>query len=303
MKYQFLIPYTVGGTTCKEAHLLEDLNGISEKIIKDKTPGKPYTWIARVLTATIESIGGTEVYNAVASKYHTKGVLKLEDIPEVVKKMAFADASNLLVESHRQLWADTLKEQSVTCMVCHKQFDADLELNRIDFREEDKQAAELLREAAKAGETGFSIVVDLVKGLTIDWIKVQGNESKSSLGEYAGAKITQLIYRPATLGDYLLREDLVEDEVQFDRAIAFDTCVGVTVKLPNGEEVKNAPMALITSMGNALYDMKLSRKDLAVISEKLFTTIPVMPLYYKDTCPCPKRLDIPITCNPASFFG
>ena len=287
------VGFEFAGKTVKEIELLP-ANGVAEKIYTKKLPEKPYTWQARVISASVKSIADIPIAAKCRQEFLEHGDFT---IPEAVKAMTMADMNTLLVEIHRHLWESVLPEQEFSCKFCTKVISKTVDLFKIDFLEEDKKFFETSPDLTK-------IVAYLKNGFVIDGIKELDREDYVP---YLSIAFNKLTYKPPTVKIAIQNERFAEDNVVFWRRIAFDSLLSIqAVEFPDTPEEKliaELPSDANTFLGTRFYDLYLAGKDLKIIREELSEYLPTLPFYYIDTCPCEKAKEIPHVMEATGFFS
>jgi hypothetical protein len=272
-------------------------NGISEKVFLKRLADKPYTWIGNVLTIAIKSLEGEDIAKEAREEYIKETSVT---IPAAIKRMPLADANTCLLEIHRRLWQNLVPHQQCQCKFCGNAFVMDIDLNRIDHTDESKQFIEELLTT----DSTIELVADLVDGYDFVPFQKNGNDG-FKMEEYRGS-YNRLVYRAPTLGDAILNEKFVKDDVVFWRRLAYDCLLrieNVSERNTDVEEViMTLPKEVNTFLGTRLYDNFLSSKDLKQIRTTLREKLPVMPFSYEETCPSCDR-STPIAIEASSFFS
>lgn len=279
----------------KDIELLKT-NGAAEKVFGQKLPEKPYTWMGNVITIATKTIGDIEVGAAARKEYATEESVT---IPAVVKDMYLADVNSMLLEVHRRVWKNELKNQEVICKFCTKGMVCNIDLNKISASEEDLEKLEART------EWDF-LTVDLKDGFEFDSPTIKGTNQKKYEAE-DGQTFNRFIFRIPRLRDAIANEAYVDDTVMFWRRMAADCIVRAekVVKDENGEETVELTLGreALTFYGLKLYNEFLYNEDLSNIREALREEVPTLPFAYKDECPCEMRRSVPVTVEASSFFS
>lgn len=280
---------TVSGDAIKTVELLRT-NGVAEKVFVTKLSERPYTWQGNVLSVGIKSIGDIEIGAEVRRQYLKDNAVT---IPTEIKNLTLADVNTLLLEIHRRLWQNFIPRQEVVCKYCGKRLRADIDLDRIDFFEETKEAMEELPDYTK-------IVVDLSDGFTPPAL---GKVTEKP--EYASILLTnynRMTFRPPLLRDAIKNERFFTDSVGFWRRIAKDCLVQID-SVVDGKVVDTLPVEFHTFYGMKLYDEYLCGRDLKKIRSALTEYLPTLPFAYYDRCGCDEQREIPYSMEASSFFS
>ncbi len=284
------IGYNVNGEYTRSVSLLKS-NGVAEEVFSKKTSDKPYTWIANCLTIAVKSIGSVDVGVEARQNYLKDNVV---NIPKVIKDMPMADANSLLLEIHRRTWKNLVEKQEIMCKYCAKTAIADVDLDRIDLTDDDKNLI--------AGSPKFEFIIcDLVDGCDLTPIIVK-LKKENELGHLKDINFNRFIYRVPTLGDALRNEKYASDNINFWRRIASDCLVSIQ-EVDNGRTVNEFPEDFFAALGLDLYKQYLSTEDLGKVRYALREELPTMPFSYTDTCPCDLQKEIPFVMEASSFFS
>ena len=295
--FKMLIGVESDGDYLKDVTLLPS-NGIAEKVILRKSPEKPSTWMAKVISISVESIGNANVGGKCREEFQRKHSF---DIPRVVLNLPFFEANNLLVEIHRRVWDSKFPDSNYMCVHCGNRGTATVDLNKVDYTEEDK---EKFLNPEFMDEDGFMRrSVDLTHSiLKVPSVKSMSANSDSTLfGEASGEPVKSLVFRVPTLGDLINNEKHQSDEVTMWRKVAFDCLVSLEV-FKDGELVKVSGDMFKDVVQNKLFDQLLDRKDLSKIREAMRENFPYLPFNHDIACGnCGE--DTPIILSPDDFFG
>ena len=278
-----------GGDVLKEVELLRT-NGVAEKVFVTKIPERPYTWQGNVLAVAIKRIGNIEI-GAEARRSYVKD--NAVTIPEAVKNLTMADVNTLLVEIHRRLWQSFIPRQEVICKYCGKRLLADIDLDKIDYRDETK---EFMEECPNYDE----IVVDLVSGFTPPSLgKIT---DKPEYSDVLQTEYNRMTFRAPLLRDAIKNERKFSDSIGFWRCIAKD-CLLRVESVEDGTVTSVLPTEFHMYYGMKLYDEYLSGKDLKAIRSALTEYLPTLPFAYYDRCGCDEQREIPYSMEASSFFS
>lgn len=270
---------------------LMKVNGYAEKMFTDKNPKKPYTWMGTLLSGAINKLGPVALAKEARDEYAESDEVTLHHI---IKSMTLADVNTCLVEIHRRLWEDIIPNQECMCKYCGERFKETVDLNKINFFEEDLVALE-------AGASDFqSIVVKLKDGLVWKAPKSPDGKGKGLFEEFNGVNFDTFEFRSPTLGDAIRSEKNHKDDIVFWRRIAFDCLTKVTSSEDN---VELSPEAY-RSLGLKLYNELLGGRDLKKIRKSLRETLPTLPFYYETVCHNKTCKELtPISVEGNAFFS
>jgi hypothetical protein len=286
---KLILPFEYNGETVTEARLSR-INGLREEIMSKKGQ-RPYSWIARILSVAVDTLGSKSVSPAVLEDYiKTKNV----EIPDIVKKMSIAESSTFMVEIHRRLWQAEFKEQRITCAQCTKEFSATVNLNKLEMKPEDKVYLE---------SVGGQVIKEL-KANFANPVPLQFSD-KSSFAKYNGLFIKSITYRVPELRDAINNETiLVEDSrLAFWRGVAKDTQTSAELCNESGEVIDTLDKEVLYAIGSDLYEKLLDRVDVKEVRETLENTLPSLPWLYEDICGCMLEKKVPYVIEAEAFFG
>lgn len=280
----------LNGEVHKDVELLRT-NGVAEKIFLKKISEKPYTWQGNVISAAVKSIGTFEVGSDVREKYLKDGAVT---IPMVVNKLTLADVNTLLVEIHRRVWVSFIPKQEVICKYCGRKLIADIDLDKIDFLPETKEAMEGITDYAH-------ITVDMKYGFQPPVIPKLTDKD-----EYRG--ITDLtfkrfIFRPPLLEDAIRNEKYISDSIGFWRRIAMDCLVEIQSLDEQGDIIDTLPKEFHTYYGLKIFNEHLDGSDLRLVRELLTEFLPTLPFAYFEPCGCDEQREIPMVMEASNFFS
>jgi len=271
-------------------------NGVAEKVYTDKSPQKPYTWLANVIAIAIDKIGDVSVGAKAREVYLKTGSI---EIPKIVLDLSIADATTMLVEIHRTVWKSEIRNQDVVCKYCGHNMRIDIDLDRIKFLDED---------LPKLEKEWQEIEVYLPEGYVFEGLKVAGKE-EVSYADYKGLNFNRFTFRVPTLGDAIRNEKYYNDNIVFWRRIAFDclTNMAACEMDASGNAVKwlaDMPETVKGILGMKLFDEYLLFEDLDKIRQSLREDPPTMPFFYEEECSNPGcRLQTPVTVEASGFFS
>jgi hypothetical protein len=258
------------------------LNGVAEKIITTRLPEKPYTYMAYILAASIESLEGIPIAAKCRKEYSENGRI---NIPNVLLDMPLGEVATCLVEIHRLLWKNTIKDQKGHCSHCGGSFTTDIELDRITLRDS---------EMAKIVEFRNKIVVDLPEGWSYT-APTMPNGRPSEYIQYEGMTFNKMEFKVPTLRNAIQHEKLAPQEITFWRQVARVTLERVY------NESNELPAPAFLGLGTKLYDEVLYTEDLLAIREGLRDSIPALTFFYMEECPYCHN-DTPVTLEGNNFF-
>lgn len=280
----------INGEVYKDVELLKT-NGVAEKIFVKKISEKPFTWQGNIVSAAVKRIGNIEIGAEVRKKYLEDGAVT---IPLAVLKLPLAEINTLLVEIHRRVWVSFIPKQEIICKYCGRKLVADIDLDKIDYLPEVKEAMETITDYEH-------IVVDMVDGFTPPVIpKITDKE------EYAGLTDTEFnrfTFRVPLLEDALRHERYFSDSIGFWRRIAMDCLLSVDSVDEDGNVLETLPKEFHTYYGLKIFNEYLSGKDLRNIRNELIEYLPTLPFAYYEPCGCGDQREIPMTMEVSNFFS
>lgn len=292
LNYSLPIGFDFNGEFLKDIELLKT-NGIAEKIFLKKSPEKPYTWIANVLSAAIGRIGQVNVGDVVRAEY-----LKSEtvNIPAVIMRMPLADANTSLVEIHRRVWHNLIRGQEVICKYCTRGLRADIDLSRIEMTEENQKLLEQMTDKMEM------IVCELPQGFILNaWLKDIKKETE--LDSLKDVKFNRIIMRLPTLRDCIKNEKYSTDSLNFWRRISFDCITNIQSITAEGKVLAEVPHEYMLTLGTKLFDKYMEAEDLRAVRTAIREEAPTLGFSYKDVCPCDRAKEIPYAMEASSFFS
>lgn len=280
------------GDTLREVTFLET-NGVAEKIFTTRSPEKPYTWMAQVLTIAIGSIGSHDIASKAREEYRrTRGFT----IPEVIKNIPFSEVNTLLVEVHRKCWEDIIPNQESICKYCNsKMHNLTIDLNRIEFDEADLLKLDEITDR----DNWYEFSLDLPVGYKFEAL---GKGKDKMYEEFAGKTFNRMKFRTPTLGDAIKNEKYANDNIGFWRRLAADSLLEIIEVDPEGSELSELPPQAKAQLGIKLFNDILSGRDLKAIRNALQEYYPTLPFYYEEECPSCQR-QTPVTIEAGSFFS
>lgn len=290
LHFELPVGLTLGEESYKEVELLST-NGIAEKVFLKKIPEKPFTWQANIVAIATKSIGPYEIGAETRKKYQEEGSVT---IPHTVKALTMADVNTLLVEIHRRCWVSFIPKQEILCKYCGKKLIADIDLDKIDFLPETKEAM----------ENRFSyteLVVNLKKGFRPPVIPKMTDKE-----EYRGLTDTvfnRFVFRPPLLQDALNHERYYSDSIGFWRRIAMDCLISVEKVDSEGKVVDRMPEEFHTYYGLKIFNEILVGEDLRLIRVALQEDLPTLPYAYFESCGCDEQREIPMVMDVSNFFS
>lgn len=282
---------TNDGMVVKDYRLLRT-NGIAEKVFIDKNSTKPFSWLANVLSVALDSIGDTRIGGKVRAEYTSSG--GSIEVPNIVKRIPLNDTNTLLVEIHRKVWKNLLREQDCVCKWCGQPMVLDIDLNRIEMREKD---------LPKLEKDWHKIIINLPVGWEFTGVRVAGTNT-IRYEEYVGETFNQFEFECPLLQHAIANEKYCTDDVEFWRRIAFDCLRGIRSVDADGKLIAEFPMEALGVIGRKLFDEYLYGEDLMEIRRVLREEPPSLPFYYEEECAnasCRKMT--PVTTEANSFFS
>lgn len=273
-------------------------NGVAEKVFTDKSPNKPYTWMANIMTIAIGDIEGNSIAAAARQDYVKSGGSVTHN--PLVLKMPLPDLNMMLVEVHRRVWKNLLRNQDNICKYCGNKMVEDVDLDRIHILPEDEWKLE---------KDWQKVVVDLPCGWEFEPPKIVGSQQATSPYEdYRGIVFNRFTFRIPTVQDAIRNEKHCQDSITFWRLLAFDCLESIAAFDNVGKEdesfVCELPITTKAIFGKKIFDEILYRDDLEAIRVGLRETAPTLPFYYLEECANPScKQDTPITIEASSFFS
>jgi hypothetical protein len=275
------------GSFIKDYSLMRS-NGIAERVFTDRPSTKPFTWMGNVLSVACSSIGDFQIGGQVRAEYaKSEQVI----IPQVIKDIPFNDANTMLVEVHRSVWKNLIRNQESLCKYCGRNFVMDIDLNRLDFT--DEQKLQLAKE-----RDWNELVVDLPYGWEFPGLNEADGSQAESYSQYKGVVFDQLTFRLPTLGDAIKNERYYDDNIMFWRRIAWD-CLERITSTANSTEL---PTSIKTIYGLKLFNEQFDKEDLEAIRNAIRDEPPTMPGTYRETCPHCKQ-ETPVSMEVGSLFS
>lgn len=291
LKFDLPVGFKIKGEYVKNVELLPS-NSIAEEVFTSKIAQKPFTWIARVIAVATGSIGDTKIAEAVRDEYYKTSKIT---IPKVILDMPWADANTMLLEIHRRVWENEVRDMETMCRHCSKSIVVDVDLNRIEMPEKNLLLIE------EAGEfDGISVPLDPFK-LT----RLLSQARSEELKELANTEFNEIVFRIPTLGDALKNERYFDRNIELWRRVGADCLESIrSVSREEGEDeiVTSIPSNFNTLLGIKIYK-ELTAKNLKTIRHELRESLPVIPFAYKDECPCDLNREIPFALDPSGFFS
>ena len=287
LTFSFLIPLEHAGKTHKELTLLK-VNGLAEKIFAERLPEKPYSWMGGIISSGIAEIGGITIGSIARSSFSKNGVVT---IPDIILNLPMAEANTLLIEIHRRIWKQELKNQECLCKYCGRKMIVDLDLAKIKLTEASEK---ILSEK----EDFTFLTCDLPDGWLYESPFLPNGQPVYP--DSHNQLFNRFVFRVPTLKDAIRHEQHATDSITFWRLIAFDCLVQVT----NQETGAELQISAATSLGQKLYEEILVGEDLQAIREILRDSLPTLPMWYEETCPntaC-RRLT-PLVMEQSSFYS
>lgn len=262
-------------------------NGVAEKVFAQKLSDRPWTWLGYVISIGVKSIGSIMVGGACREEYvTTRGIT----IPPIVLATPIADINTMTVEIHRKVWDNLLKQQENQCNACGKGFKMDIDLSRIKLDAESE---------ALTGKEYDTLIVNLNEGYLF---KSPGVEKKM-FAELDGLTFNRFTFRVPTLADAIRHEGIADDSIMFWRKVAYDCLNKMEAVDESGQILGEMDVAQKAIVGPKLFDEVLDRKDLADIREALRESLPTLPFFYEEECPCPSKKIVPVAMSANNFFS
>lgn len=289
LNFELPVGLEINGETYKNVELLKT-NGVAEKIITKKISEKPYTWQGNVISACVKSIGKVEIGADVRSKYLKDGAVT---IPHSVLKLPLAEVNTLMLEIHRRVWVSFIPKQEILCKYCGRKSIVDIDLDKIDFSEED-------REQIESGISLDKIVVPLRDGFIPPILPKITDKA-----EYAGITETeynQFVFRVPVLEDAIRREKHFSDTISFWRQIAMDCLLEINCVDADGIVLDTLPSEFHVYYGLKIFNEYLSAFDLKEIRTEIMEFLPTMPFAYYEPCPYCDN-ETPMVMEVSNFFS
>lgn len=289
LHFELPVGLNLNGEVYKNVELLKT-NGVAEKIFVKKISDKPFTWQGNIVSAAVKNIGNIEIGAEVRKKYLEEGSVT---IPLAVRKLPLAEINTLLVEIHRRVWVSFIPKQEIICRYCGRKLVADIDLDKIDYLPETKEAMESITDYEK-------IVVDLKDGFIPPAIpKITDKEEYLGLTE---TEFNRFVFRVPLLDDAIRHERHFSDSIGFWRRIAMDCLVAVQC-VEDGEVKDTLPIDFHTFYGLKIFNEYLSGIDLRSIRTELTEFLPTLPFAYYEPCGCDEQREIPMVMEVSNFFS
>lgn len=288
--FELPVGLRIDGEVYKEVELLKS-NGVAEKIFTKKISEKPFTWQGNIVSAGVKRLGNIEIGSEVRKKYLEDGSVT---IPTPVLKLPLAEINTLLVEIHRRVWVSFIPKQEIICKYCGKKLIADIDLDKIDYLPETKEAM--------AEITDYEhIDVRLVDGFTPPAIpKLTDKEQYLGITE---TEFNRFLFRVPLLEDAIRHERYFSDSIGFWRRIAMDCLVSIDRVDSEGNVIDTLPKEFHTWYGLKIFNEYLTGKDLRTIRNGLIEYLPTLPFAYYEPCGCSEQRDIPMVMEVSNFFS
>lgn len=288
LTFDLPVGFTLRGEYVKKISLLES-NSIAEEVFTTKMAQQPFTWITRVISVAVGSIGDVSVGQQVRDDYFkTKQV----NVPRAVLDIPWADANTLLLEIHRRVWESNIPKQETMCRFCTKAISVDIDLNKIELPEESQDLID------EVGEfSGISV--------KLSPFKLSSLLSKAKDEEVAFIKdsdFNNIVFRVPTIGDAVKNESYFDQNIELWRRVGAD-CLEAIQKIDDEGNVEyELPKKFVRLIGIKLFGVLLAR-NLKVIRHELRESLPVMPFAYMDDCACDSKRKIPFVLDSSGFFS
>lgn len=288
--FELPVGLRINGEVYKEVELLKS-NGVAEKIFTKKLSEKPFTWQGNIVSAGVKRIGSIEIGSEVRKKYLEDGSVT---IPTPVLKLPLAEINTLLVEIHRRVWVSFIPKQEIICKYCGKKLIADIDLDKIDYLPETKEAM--------AEITDYDYIdIRLVDGFTPPAIpKLTDKEQYLGITE---TEFNRFLFRVPLLEDAIRHEKYFSDSIGFWRRIAMDCLVSIDRVDSDGNVIDTLPKEFHTWYGLKIFNEYLTGKDLRTIRNGLIEYLPTLPFAYYEPCGCSEQRDIPMVMEVSNFFS
>lgn len=290
MYCELSIGSNVGNEVLKSVEFLKS-NGVAEKVYTQKFPEKPFTWMAYVISVSVKSLGGVPVGVAARNEYDESESIS---IPRSILKLPICEANTLMIEIHRRIWDSVMKDQENLCKYCSKSFKCSIDLDKLDYSEEDK-----IKQQNDYHTSG--LIANLSDGYT--YVPFKTNTGMILHEEFANLTFNRFIYRVPTLEDAIRHEKDASNTVLFWRKIAADCLRNVQMVTDDGEVRDELPAEVMRYLGLKLYNSILSGSDLKEIRKVLREEMPTIQFFHKKDCPCEMKREIPVTMEATNFFS
>lgn len=296
MKLDLLIGFEIAGKYTRDVELLSS-NFVAEEVFTKKLASKPYTYIGNVISVATKCIGDVEIGRSVREEYvETKTVT----IPPVVRMLPLSDANSLLLEIHRRCWQNLIPKQTILCKFCAKDLIADIDLDRVELSQENKDILEGNREFK-------SILCELPVGFTLNEMvdSIKTESGRKEMEQYKDVSFNRLVFRIPTLDDAIKNEQYASVNIDFWRRIAVDCLIEIQSVKGKGDDADVMdifPREKNMWLGLNLFKY-LDSRDLRQIRTSLIEELPTMPFVYEDDCPCDQQRRIPFAMNASAFFS
>lgn len=288
------IGVSVNGELRKDYSLLRS-NGIAERVFTDKAPQKTYSWMCNVFSVALNTLGGVPIGGNARAEYAKSESIT---VPKVIMDLPLADANTLLVEIHRKVWKNLLRNQEVLCKYCGEKMVIDIDLNRIKMLDED---------IPKLGKDWTVLNVRLPEGWIFEGLQVMGrgdSESERAYSEFIGMTFNLFEFRCPTMADVVRNERYAADEIMFWRRIAFDCLERIVSESSSGANQTELPITIKNVLGLKIFNEILLSSDLEKIRHALREEPPTLPFHYHEQCANPVcRRETPVSMEASSFFG
>lgn len=289
LQFELPVGLNVEGKYSKDVELLRS-NAIAEEVFTTKLAEQPYTYIANVISIAVKSIGGVAIAQAVRENYLKDRTVT---VPAIVKSLSLADASTLLLEIHRRVWENLLRDQRIMCKGCGKELRTDVDLDKVEMDEHNK---ELLKE-----NTEFNAIsCDLEYG--IDFSAFIEKRNREDMNHLKGVIFNRVIFRVPTLADAIRNEKYTNKNIDFWRRITVD-CIQSIECIKDGKVITEFPQDRLIWLGLDIFNYVIDAKDLKKMRISLIDELPTMPFMYEEICPCDAKKVIPIAMEASSFFS
>jgi hypothetical protein len=289
LNFELAVGLHLNGEVSKNVELLKT-NGVAEKVFVKKLSEKPFTWQGNILSVAIKSIGEYEVGVECRKDYQQNGVVT---IPMVIKKLTLADVNSALVEIHRRCWVSFIPKQEIGCKYCGKKLMVDIDLDKIDFLPEVKEAMEAITDYSK---------IEVVLGDGFQPVHIPKISDKPEYAGLTDTVFTKFVFRQPLLEDAIKNEAYFSDSIGFWRRVAMDCLVSID-EVVDGEVVGTLPTEFFTYYGLKIFNEYLSGVDLRSIRTALQEHLPTLPFAYYEPCGCDRQLDIPMIMEASNFFS
>jgi len=244
-------------------YVLRELTGADLKILQNRSINRnsPVSYIAKAISMSLESLGGTPVYKSFASSNY-------ETVPDIVLKLPNQDASYLMIAAHVYNYGSKIDNIEARCSNCRSTIVFGTDLNSVDV--------------TRAEHPINTFTVKLEKGFS--------REGTEELVGIDGVVWDIYEFRVPTLGDMVRQERYyISDKSNFDDRVLFNCLVSVR----SSEDDREMPESIRNIVKLDLFD-KIKARDKHLI-EKALSRLPTIDDRAEVTC---HRCEATMLINP-----